>query len=830
MKLKIKRIYTKNLDSPYENIEFKTITSLLKNKDGSSVGASSEVIVPGHWSQIACDILVRNYFRKNGVPNKVQKFAEEGVYEWAQRSIATSDAEYGKENDARKLFDRLAGAWVYWGIKGNYFESEEDAKVFFDEMRYMLAMQMAAPNSPQWFNTGVHWAYGITGEPQGHYYFDEADQILKSSTSAYERPQPHACFIQSVSDDLVNEGGIMDLWIREARLFKYGSGTGSNFSNVRGSGEKLSGGGISSGLMSFLRIGDVAGGSIKSGGTTRRAAKMVIVDIDHPDIETFINWKWKEEEKVLDFIVGAQVMKKHTDEIVEKFENKIALKNIVDEAIKDNVPEKYIVRLLSLLRNGGTIEKEKHELNWDSPLYANIFGQNSNNSVRVDNKFLQAVEEDADYNLINRTNGQTFKTLKAQNLWKQIAQASWACADPGLQFDTTINEWNTCSAKERINASNPCSEYMFLDDTACNLASLNLISFATKSGFDVQSFSHAAFLWTIVLEISIYMAQFPSKAIAQRSYEYRTLGLGYGNLGALLMQNGLAYSSKEGQSTAAAITALMHGVSYKTSALLAKNMGAFVKFEENRTQMLDVIENHAKAALGKSDYKNLAINPMKFEKDKCIFKNVVEEIESIWPQVISDGKKYGFRNAQTTLIAPTGTIGLIMDFKTTGVEPQFSQVAIKQLTGGGVLKIVNDDISKALVKLGYSQQEIEDISKYVVGHGNITNAPNINSAWLAKNGFIQEEIKKINNALPQSFNLSSVFSKAVLGNEFFDRLNIGNGVDVLVFLGASDVQIEEANLYACGHMTIEGAPHLKQEHLHIFDCAVPSGSGVRSLS
>lgn len=913
-KLKINRILTANVADPYETIEFKAVKSSIKNLDGSVAMSSDALIVPMHWSDIAVDVLARNYLRKKGVPAHLKKVYEADIPEWLSRTVADdsipmTEAELnGAETDARQAFDRIAGAWTYWGVKGGYFDTEQDARNFYDEIRYMLAMQIAAPNSPQWFNTGLYWAYGIDGKAQGHYYFDEALGSLVKSQSSYERPQPHACFIQSVNDDLVNKGGIMDLWINEARLFKFGSGTGTNFSKIRGAGEALSGGGYSSGLMSFLRIGDVAGGSIKSGGTTRRAAKMVIVDIDHPDIEAFINWKSSEENKVIDLVVGSRILKKHTLALKESANSPVSLKKAVAAARADEIPDSYIIRVLDTLRYGHDFTKSEFTLDWESGAYASVFGQNSNNSVRVNDTFLNAVENDDDFNLTWRSNGNVCKTLKARYLWDSIAKAAWSCADPGLQFDTTINSWHTCLNDGRINASNPCSEYMFLDDTSCNLASLNLCMFARPNisndgtpgvmEFDIPLFKHATRLWTIVLEISVYMAQFPTQAIAQRSYEYRTLGLGYGNLGALLMQSGIAYDSDEGRATAAGITALMHGVAYETSAQMAKCMGAFARYEANKECMMRVIKNHFVAAYGGQEalrsriaangshgtvsyndqgyyaqtlsakmesnndyaigfaaqvgnknsfqdqdyvvnyasYEGLNVEPVAFDRSKCKFDGLANEVERTWDSVIENGAKYGFRNAQVTVIAPTGTIGMVMDFKTTGLEPQFSHIAIKQLAGGGVWRLVNEDISKALLILGYSADEINAISNYLVGHGHLNGPISLNTQWLYSKGFIQDDIQMVEASLKKSFSIRQAFARYALDENLFARLGVSSAdyenptFDLLKHMGATDAQIEEADKFACGHITIEGAPALKEEHLHIFDCAMPCGDGVRFLS
>ena len=852
--MRIKRLFTERGKSPYERIAFRTTASEIRNPDGSLVFRLEGFEVPASWSQVAADVLAQKYFRKAGVPARLKPVAEETLPSWLWRKVADEEALQALpkdkrlmgESDARQVFDRLAGTWTYWGWKGGYFDSEEDASAYRDEMRYMLAAQMAAPNSPQWFNTGLHWAYGIDGPSQGHYYVDFETGKLVRSESAYEHPQPHACFIQSVSDDLVNEGGIMDLWVREARLFKYGSGTGTNFSKLRGEGEKLSGGGRSSGMMSFLKIGDRAAGAIKSGGTTRRAAKMVTVDLDHPDIEEYINWKVIEEQKVASLVAGSKLCNKHLNEIIRACHNcegegnacfdpkqNPALKRAVLAARKVMIPENYVQRVIQFAQQGYTeIEFRTYDTDWDSEAYLTVSGQNSNNSVRVPNAFLEAVLKDADWNLVLRTNGKVKKTLPAAALWEEIAYAAWSSADPGVQFDTTINEWHTCPASGRINASNPCSEYMFLDDTACNLASLNLMSFRRENGsFDTDAFEHAVRLWTVCLEISVLMAQFPSRRIAELSYEFRTLGLGYANLGALLMSLGLPYDGDAGRAMCAALSALMTGVAYRTSAEMADELGAFPGFAENRAHMLRVMRNHRRAGHGLKDgYEGLAILPVPLAAAECPDGALAAAAARSWDEALAEGERHGYRNAQASVIAPTGTIGLVMDCDTTGIEPDFALVKFKKLAGGGYFKIINRTVPLALRTLGYGEAEIEAIVRYAVGHGTLKSAPGVNHEALTRKGFTGGAIEALEGALASAFDIRFAFNKWTLGQAFCvealglsaDQLD-DSGFDMLIGLGFSKEEIEAANTYCCGAMTLEGAPRLLPEHLPVFDCANPCG-------
>src|SRR5690349_14908700 len=771
--MRIERRFTKADQSPYAEINFQQTTSEIRNPDGSVVFKLDGIEVPADWSQVASDVLAQKYFRKAGVPTRLRPVVEADVPEWLFRQEADREAliklpaneRTTGEKSAKQVFDRLAGTWTYWGWKGGYFDAEADAKAFYDEMRFMLAKQMAAPNSPQWFNTGLHWAYGIDGPSQGHYYVDPFTEKLTRSKSSYEHPQPHACFIQSIADDLVNDGGIMDLWVREARLFKYGSGTGTNFSMLRGENERLGGGGKSSGLMSFLKIGDRAAGAIKSGGTTRRAAKMVIVDADHPDIEPFIDWKVKEEQKVAALVTGSKINQKHLKAVLKACvncegsaddcfqpEKNPALKREIKLARRNMVPDNLIQRVIQFARQGyKDIDFPIYDTDWDSEAYLTVSGQNSNNTVRVTDEFLKAVEADGSWDLTWRTKpGKIPKTVKARELWEKIGYAAWACADPGLQYHTTVNDWHTCPASGPIRGSNPCSEYMFLDDTACNLASLNLLTFRdVKTGkFDVESYEHGVRLWTVVLEISVLMAQFPSKEIAQLSYEFRTLGLGYANIGGLLMTSGISYDSNEGRALCGALTAIMTGVSYATSAEMAEKLGPFPGYKKNREHMLRVMRNHRRSAYGeRGGYEKVATPPVPLDHAACPDQRLITHAKTAWDRALALGEKYGYRNAQATVIAPTGTIGLVMDCDTTGIEPDFALVKFKKLAGGGYFKIINRAVPDALRTLGYSEADIAEIEAYAVGHGSMRQAPAVNPGSLAAKGFSADKIDAVEKGL-----------------------------------------------------------------------------------
>ncbi|MCY3880406.1 MAG: vitamin B12-dependent ribonucleotide reductase [Rhodobacteraceae bacterium] len=859
--MQIKRVFTTKAGGAYDGIDFIKSRSEIRNTDGSIVFCLEEMEVPASWSQVAADVLAQKYFRKAGVPAYLKPVREAGVPAFLRRSVADKAAlaelpeeeRFGCETSARQVFDRLAGAWTYWGWKGGYFSSEQDARAYFDETRYILAAQMAAPNSPQWFNTGLHWAYGIEGSSQGHYYVDPETEKLTRSKNAYERPQPHACFIQSVDDDLVNDGGIMDLWMREARLFKFGSGTGTNFSNLRGMNEPLASGGKSSGLMSFLKIGDRAAGAIKSGGTTRRAAKMVICDIDHPDIEEFITWKAHEEQKVASLVAGSQITKAALVELfraVNSWDGKredgcdpgknVELKSAIKAARRSRVPETYTNRVLQYAEQGYTeIDFATFDTEWESEAYATVSGQNSNNSVRVTDAFLEAVDADDEWKLLRRTDGKVARKVEARRLWEEIGHAAWACADPGVQFHDTINCWHTCPEDGQIRGSNPCSEYMFLDDTACNLASLNLLSFYRDGRFASAEYIHCIRLLTVALEISVAMAQFPSQQIARLSYRFRTLGLGYANIGGLLMNMGIPYDSSEGRAMCGALTALMCGESYAVSAEMASELGAFAGYGSNARHMLRVISNHRRAAYGEVDgYDGLTMLPVPLFEDECPDGDLPGLARRAWDRALKEGRRHGFRNAQTTVIAPTGTIGLVMDCDTTGIEPDFALVKFKKLAGGGYFKIINGSVPNALKALGYTDAESEEIIRYAVGHASIKGAPHINSETLAGLGFGAAELNRVELQARSAFDIRFVINPGTLGVEFCrDNLAINSekisdpSFDLLKYMGFSEQEIDEANEYMCGAMTLEGAPHIREQDLPVFDCAATCGrKGKRSLS
>ena len=743
--LNVERRYTSPGVDPLDEVVWERRSSVITNPDGSVVFKMEGAEIPASWSQLATDIVVSKYFRKAGL--------------------------YGKhdlgETSVRQVVFRLARTIREAGEKmGGYFASKADADTFEAELSFLLVHQYGAFNSPVWFNCGLYHQYGIEGQG-GNWAWDFEREEVVETANAYERPQCSACFIQSVDDDLMS---IYDLVKSEARLFKYGSGTGTNFSTLRAKQEKLSGGGTSSGLMSFLEVLDRAAGATKSGGTTRRAAKMVCLDMDHPEIVDFITWKVREEKKAQALIAAG------------------------------------------------------YSADFNGEAYHTVSGQNSNNSVRVTDELMHAVLNGGTWSTRARTTGEVIETYDARYLWNLIAEAAWACADPGVQYDTTINRWHTCPNSGRINASNPCSEYMFLDDSACNLASLNLTQFLKKDGsFDIEGFRHAVKIFFMAQEILVDLSSYPTKRIAKNSHDFRPLGLGYANLGTLLMLRGIPYDSDEGRAMAAAITAIMCGHAYKVSAEMASTKGPFAGFAINREPMLRVIGMHRDAVYA-------------IDRTKCD-PELVDAAREDWDAALRLGQAFGYRNAQATVLAPTGTIGLLMDCDTTGIEPDFALVKFKKLAGGGHFKIVNRSVPEALERLGYTPAQVADIVAYVSGTNTLLGAPHINRASLKQRGFTDDDIAKVEAALLGAFELELAFAPWVLGEETYQRLGVPKenlhqpGFSLLGFLGFTRQQIDEANDVVIGRMTIEGAPHLREEHYPVFDCANRCGKhGKRFLA
>lgn len=681
--MKVVALYTKNNPDPFINLTF-------VDWQFDFEGRTIQFTAPKEWSALAVEILWSKFARKKGV------------------------APLGYESCARQIFKRLAHTWRLWGERLNYFDSTEDASIFEREILFMLAHQIAAPNSPQWFNTGLFDVYGIKGDsPEGHFAYDFERQEVAATSGAFVRPQAHACFIQSVSDELITEGGIYDLLLREARLFKYGSGTGSNFSHIRGRGELLAGGGISSGLMSFLDVFDRSAGVIQSGGTTRRAAKMVCLDADHPDVLDFVRYKKREEDKVAMLILGSQAAHHHFEALKSSPPSKRA--QVRAELAELGVSESILLRYEEMIRNKITPDFPIFNTDWEGEAYKSVSGQNANFSLRLKEDFFQALENKSDWALTARTTGEVMRTLKAADLWHEILNCAWASADPGVQFHDTINDWNTCAQDGEIRASNPCSEYMFLDETACNLASLNLIKFLDeKNNFMSDHFVHSCELWTMVLDISVSLASYPSLMMAKNGMRYRTLGLGFANLGSLLMAQGLAYDSDEGRAQAGVISALMSGAAYSTSSRLAAQLGAFPAYEANKESMLRVLSQHEAALVfDRERLDHLKHTPYFIRKD-LVASELYERACTLWQEVLKGAAQHGVRNAQVSVIAPTGTIGLMMDCDTTGIEPEFSLVKFKKLSGGRSVKIVNQTTERALKTLGLAPAVIQEIIESIL--------------------------------------------------------------------------------------------------------------------
>lgn len=840
----------KSPSDPYEGIKWTSRRSTIKNPDGKTVFDMENVEVPADWDQNAVDVLAQKYFRKAGVPSKTTQIEEEGVPSWLFRSVPAKGSKSGCETSAKQVFDRLAGCWTYWGWKEGIFDDEDSARAYYDEIRYMLARQMAAPNSPQWFNTGLYWAYGIEGPAQGFFRYDEQLEQAVPTKNAYEYPNSHACYILNLEDDLVGDGGIFDLWTREARAFKFGSGVGVNVSNLRGVGETLSGGGHSSGAMSFLKVGDAAAGSIKSGGTTRRAALMRVMDLDHPEAVSFIEWKAKEERKVAALVAGSRVMKRALIKVFDAVANykgdgdacspaeNESLRDALASAKDDSVPDNYLLRVIHLARQGyKEMEFEEYDTDWQGEAYRTVAGQNSNNSVSIPDEFMNAIAEGKEWSFINRLDKKVAGKIPAGELWEKIAMSAWQSADPGVQFSTTINDWNETPNFGRIAASNPCSEFLAPPDTACNLASLNLLKFYDyETGkFDIESFRWAVHLWITTLEITVYMAQLPSQKVARNVWALRHLGLGYCNIGALIMTMGVPYDSDEGRGWIGAISAILGGQSHITSAQLAAELGPYAEFKNNEEAHLRKISNHRAAAYDRVKFDGLSTEPMRLRNSE-LPEYIVEAAKECWDEAQKLATRHGLRNAHCNNIAPTGTISILMSADTTGIEPDFALVKFKNLAGGGYFCLVNQSVKPALLSLGYEEKIADDIIQYIVGTRTLKGAPVINDRTLKKKGLSKESVDALEAALAGAFRFEFVFNASVISEEDLKKMEVPeeswwNGRALLGHLGFSPEQIDASSDHVCGRSTIEGAPGFEDEHLPVFDCANKCGRyGERFLN
>ena len=771
--LKIPRLFTTKTTDPFDQFTWAKRTSRIGTSAGSSVFSAADVEVPDFWDQVSVDILASKYFRKTGVP----------LYDDAHNPILAEDGSFltGPERSLRQTVARLAGAWTIWGIRGNYFFDAASARAFYDEMRYMLCAQMAAPNSPTWFNAGIFEAYAIIQDPDGSWYYDEDSSKLRQSAHRYERTGLNACFISEVKDQLVGDGSIFDFAEREARLFSQGSGSGANLSNLRAAGEPLSAGGSTSGVLSFMKVLDAAAGAIKSGGATRRAAKMVILDVDHPEVEDFIWSKAKEEQKAAALIAAG------------------------------------------------------YDSGYEGEAITSVAFQNANHSVRLTPGFMDAYHRDEPWALLNRTDGSLNRLVSARHLFDQITQAAYECADPGLQFDDIINDWNTVADTERLHGTNPCAEFTHVNDTACNLASLNLVKFYDDESatFDADSFNHAVRLWTLALEIQVSMSHYPAAVIAEKSFAHRPLGLGYANLGALLMRSGLAYDSPESRSVMGAITATLTHGAYATSAELAVAVGPARVWEPNRESFARVIRNHRRAALGtlvNEPYESLTITPVGVDHDilsTTPFANLTETILDLVERSLA-GASTGYRNAQVSVLAPTGTIALVMGCDTTGIEPDFALVKMKKLAGGGYMRIINSSITPALIRLGYTPAQIEAILTYALGTKTLSGPTRVNRDSLVLAGLTLDEIDQVARATESVSDLTEAFAPHNLPT-LYERISAADSYEMLSRLGFSPEDVLTSSHEICGHLTVEGAPELRPEHLGVFDCAVECGDGTRTI-
>ena len=825
----------------YGDIAF--VTRLIAQGPEAEDGEGDPVIVPAHFSQVAAEVLARSFCHAGGVPAILKPVPEDGVPEFLWRHEADlsalqdlpADQRFGPETDARQVFDRMAGAWTYWGWKGGYFDGPEDARAYLDEMRALLARQMASPSPEQWQGTGLHWAYGIATAEPGFRVDPATGRVARADAS---HPRPHGHFIQSIGDGLPDEGAL-DLWQREARLIRQARGSGTNVSDLQAADETPSQGG----LMDALRLGDRVAGTVRLHGQNRRSTRIAICDIDHPEVEDFIDWKLEEENKLSSLIAGAHLHQQHLNAIFAAVAQggsnparDATLMQALREARRAMIPESFLHRVLHYAQQGFTsIRFPSFDTDWDGAGYASVSGQNGDTALRISDAFLQAVRDDRPWALLRRSDGGVDRSIPARALWDRIGHAAWASAEPSVQFDDTINAWHTCPQDGNVRGSSADGAFLFLDDTACSIAVLNLPAFLRDGAFDGEGFAHAVDLWTLTADITVAMAQFPTAGIAQRSVDFRPLGLAHAGIGGLLMRMGLGYDSDAGRAMGAAITALLTGTAYAFSAQMAAQLGAFAGHARNSDAMLRVIANHHAAAHDGTGHDGLNVAPLGLDGDACPDPSLVALARDAWARALSVGRTHGFRNAQASLIARAAQIGLILDCDTQGLDPDHAQVRFAALGGQGEGKALNPAILQGLAALGYDDDQIADIAAHAVGHGTLIGSPAIDHDALAAKGFGPRQMDRVEAALQGAFDICFVFNQWTLGRDFCrgtlgiaDDLLADPGFDLLAHLGFSQSQIDAANDHVCGTMTIEGAPHLRAEDLAVFDCASPGGT--RQLS
>jgi ribonucleoside-diphosphate reductase alpha chain len=838
--MRVSRLITDRNSDPFAGISWKTVDVEICSADPAARVCLTDIEVPSAWSYSAAETFARYYIRRTGVPVALTKVKEKEIPEFLWRSVPDTAALQAlreeqrttQEVSAKQVFLRLAGAWTYWGVRCGYFDTQEDARAFHDETCALLARQVMAPNSPQWFNTGLFWAYGMAGPAQGHFFADIDSGKLKSSNNAYERPQLHACFLHGVKDELVNEGGIMHLFEREARVFKYGSGAGANLSSIRGAGEELSGGQAAQGLMRFLAIGDKAAGAISSGGLPRRAGKMVVVDIDHPDVTSFIRWKGEEQFKAAALITGARVMRQHLNGVMAAMaamegdarlspQQNPALKTAIARAKRAMIPASAIDRVISYAKQGyRELHIPVYTAEDGSDVFFTVSAHQTKQAVRVTHRFMQAAEDKEKFALRRRTDGGVAKHTQATDLFDDLAHAVWATGEPTIQFSDTIARAHTCPETDRIRASTPASEYLFLDDTACPLAAINLLACADAKGFlDLPLFAHVVKLSTLMLDISISMAQYPSRAMARRTLDTRPIGLGIANFASLLMRMGYAYDSDEARATVAAICGLLTGEAAMVSAELAKELGEFAEFGKNRAAYLKLIHSKRELVLHGDAEDTAATTNL----EALPQPELADALKRVWEMAAIKAEAYGMRNAQLSCVPPTATIARVMDCETLGLLPVAALVRHQPQANGTLRKTASPNMAYGLASLGYSIKQVDEMVRYVCGQRTLKNAPAISHAALAAHGFGAAEIEAVEEALADALDIHAAFDPFVLGDKFCrEVLKLPAGAlhdanfSVLTHLGLSDEEIDEADRFACGTRSLEGAPHLRAEDAAVF--------------
>lgn len=873
--MRIERLYTRIGGDAYDGIGFKSVSVDLRGADGMLDMAEVTLEVPETWSRPAIETLAQRFLAKSVVPAALTAVRDDTLPQWlwAQRPDekaleALSPAErWMDETSAKQLFDRVAGAWTYWGWRAGRFDQEEDAATFYDEMRHLMAGQRFLPAGPQLRATGLNWAYGAEGH-SGGYVTDLDGTRPRKAKAGEETPCVYGAFLQSVEDDLTADGGILDLWRREAQAYKLGAASGANLSALRGCGEVLSTGRRSAGVVRFLDVGDKAASPMRQSSLSRRAPRLVSLDADHPDLLDFVKWKLREDQKAAALAAGARAMNAALETIMRAahgdmgddtgVDGLVAGADLPTEALSDparnqalasaiqaaraaHVPESAVHRTLSLARQGvRELDPMDLGVDWDSETWKTVSGQNTITALRLDHGFMERAESGGDWVLTRRVDGSVADVVDAADVLDRISVATWSTHDPVLHFSGTVGDWNPVPANGPIRTSTAGGEVMFLDDTGAAAGMIGLARFLKPlpskgkrhdDPVDATALAHTIRLATIALDLSISFGQAPTEALATGIWRTRPIALGMADLAGMLAAAGVAYDSEAGRAAAGALAGMVTATSYATGAEIAAEAGAFPACAPNHDAVTRTIRNHRRVSQGQiGGFEDLSIQPAPLHVDDCPFPDITVAAMEAWDRALELGHEHGFRNAQATAVGAAGLVGTLLDAGSSGIDPTFTQVRFHRRDDGTFERVIDPVIPRGLKALGYSKAASNRIVHHALGHGHLDECPTIDPASLVEKGFTEEALERLAPALREAYDIKYAFNVWTLGRGFCeeelgvpsDLLN-DYGFDLLRWLGFSETEIANANRYCCGTLTVSGAADLKPAHARVFDGGIAQG-------